>query len=189
MGDLDRRLKRRCVAIERQQAALPECVEDRRQGHRVEFEARKIRQRQPPARLRCAHAELHEVQEHLHRHLLLVAAQAGIDRFSASGQHASNPAEHAIPIEGQCRAVPLIEELGEGELEQRKRPRPVPRIGDQRGEEWLLDVDATPFGRTDDHRLQLVGRHRERVLDARGEDPGEIGMEQRAIVVVGTKRQ
>ena len=52
-----------------------------------------------------------------------------------------------------------------------------------------MHVEPDPGRRTDDGRLELVGSHRQHVDDRGGEELGEVGVEQRAVVVVGTQRE
>ena len=187
--DLDGRLLRRGLAIERQQPATAERVEHGRKGDRIELEPRQVRQRQPSARLRGADAELDEMQENLHRHPLLVSPQPVVDRLRTARQDPPDPAESAIPIERERGLGPLVEELGEGELQERQRPRPIGGIGDQLSQQSRFDGDSATLGGPDDDRLELVRGHRKRVLDARSEDLGKLWMKERPVVVVRPQRK
>ena len=96
------------------------------------------------------------MEEQLHRHPLLIGAERGVDRFGTARQHAADAAEGAVSVQGQRRARTLVEELGEGELQERERAGPVGGIGDKLHQERLLDVDTSALGRADDDRLELA---------------------------------
>ena len=168
MGDLDGRLLRGRLAIEGQQPTTAEGLEHGGQGDGIEVEARQVRQRQPSTGLGRADAELDEMQEHLHRHPLLVSLEPVVDRLCAARQDAPDPAERAVPVQRQRGLRSLVEELGEGEFQEWQRSRPIGCIGDQLCQERGLDGDA---------RLAQRGRRRpprarSRSSGARSRRPG-----------------
>ncbi len=107
----------------------------------------------------------------------------------AAREHAAQPAERVVARQREHRLRALLEQLGQGVLEQRQAAGPGHRLGDELGDEAGLDRDAHPLGRRDHGRLQLARRHRQDVDDARHEDLAELGMLERPVVVVGPQRE
>ena len=69
------------------------------------------------------------------------------DAVRARGQGARDPADPPVGGEGQRAAVPALEELGQGVLQERKRARLMGHVGDHLGDEPGLGRDADRFGR------------------------------------------
>jgi hypothetical protein len=160
VGDFDGRLVGRRITVERQQPPLAEGVKNPREDNGIEIEARQLGERQAPPRLGRAAAELHESEEELHRDLPGIGRERVVDRLGAPRQNAPDPAQRAVAIERERRRAALVEQLGEGVLEQWQRPRPMRGVAYQLGEQGGLDDDPGLFGGPDDRRLELFRGHR-----------------------------
>jgi hypothetical protein len=82
----------------------------------------------------------------------------------------------------------VLEELGQGVLEQRQRARLVEHVGDDLGEQALLERDAGSSRGLGDRPLDRFGRQRRHRHDTVAKQLGELPVEQRPVVEIRSQR-
>ena len=119
VGDLDGRLTRRRVAVERQEAGRAERL-DHAFHHSHVGQRSELRTGHAAARVYAALAERHETQEQLPTRLLLAGSFIVPEQLlRSSSQGTGDAADPPIPLERQDPVRPALRELGERVLEER----------------------------------------------------------------------
>ena len=189
MGDFDRRCAREQVTVEREEAMPPELADHRLQRHRVDVHRDQFggRDTSPPPVVVLA--DRHQAQEQLLAGGSLVGTEPFVEVVGAPAQRAAHAAHRAVRGDREHIAVAVVEQLGEGVLEDREGPRLADHVGQQLGHERRLERRAPPRRGRLGRRLELVGRQRHHVDDARPHAGTELGVVQRVVVAVGAQRE
>ena len=179
MRDLHGRLAGGGVAIEREQPAAGERLDDGAVRDGEELAA------QHPA---TPAIRFDEPQEELPRLLPPGRVERRVHLLGAAGDRARDAAQRAVPGERQRGAVAPVEQLGERELQQRQRGGLALGVGHQLRQQARLDLDADATGRLGDGARELLRPQRHDQLDAVAQHVGEPGVPQRPVEEVGPQR-
>ena len=131
VGDLDGRRPGEVIGVERQQAVLAEPFDHRLHRHRVDRQRGHFAGGYPAPAALVAVADHHEPQEELTGGVLLLVVELVEQIGCPSLQRAVEAAHRPVRRGGQHVAGAAVEQLGQGVLEQRERPRLAADIGDQ----------------------------------------------------------
>ena len=142
--------------------------------HGVHIEIDELRCGNRPAGLGVP-ADRHHPQEQLAGRFLLVAVQILVDRFGATGDCTPDPAQ--LPIGGQRkrRALPAVEQLGEGVLEEGQGVGLTTHLIDHGRQQPPLEVDARSQRRSQRGRFELSCGERHDVDDVARHQPPKGG--------------
>lgn len=188
MGHLDRRLPGCTVSIERQEPSAAECVE-----HPASRPGRtgrtQLRPTHPSASVFGALAQRNQPPEHASGLDLLDLLQPKVDLLGPAGEGTGHSAEPVVGITGHHMVDALVVQLGEGILQKRQRAGLVGDISRDPSYQAGLKRGANGASGFGDGPLQLVGGQRVDRHRGRANQPSEVGMTQRLIVEVGTKRR
>ena len=189
MSDLDRGLARRRIAIEGQDPTAPEGIQHGIDHRAVEPEGIELAPADPSTRVLAALSETDEPQEELAGHVGLAGSQRVERLVRTVRQGSGDPAHRAVCLHRQARTVALLDQLGEGELEERQRTGLVHHVGDEGAHDPRLDPQAHPFGRPPDRELVFVGRERRQGLGGRREERPEPLVGEGPVIEVGPQRR
>ncbi len=186
MGDLDRRLPRVRVAVEREQAVAAERLDHR--VHRLRLgERRELRPPHATPRVLRPLAEGDEAKEQLPARVAPGLVHRVEQLLRAPSERARDASDLPVRVERQRSPVGALRQLGERVLQQRERSGPVRDVGDHLREEPRFDDEAGLIGGRHDRAFELLRRHRRDRLGPGSEQVAEAGDRQRGVVEVGSK--
>ena len=188
VGDLDRRLSRRRLAIEGQEAVAPVRLEHAIHGLGVDVEYVELRPSDPAPRVLPSLPEGHEAQEHLPDGPPSFRAARLVEPVGARGDGAGDSAHRHVGLQAQSLVLATLEQLRECVLQQRERSRLMDDVGDDLRDEPGLGRDADLLGRTADRLLELVRRERRHRLGATAEQLTEARGRERPVEEVRPER-
>jgi hypothetical protein len=186
VGDLDGRSPGDRVAIEAEQPMAAERVDrdvDRGPAEPAQLSAEDA----APQILRLV-AHRHQPQQDLAGRLLLALVETGEKALGPAHQSGGQPAELPVGGGGDDPALPPVEELGQGVLQQRQGGRAVGDVGHDAGDQRRLELDPHACRRPGHRPLHLVARHGGDHLRAEPQQLAEAAMTQRPVVEVGAQR-
>jgi hypothetical protein len=137
----------------------PVGIDHRRDGRPADLQGGKLGAEDAAAGvLGALLAHRQQPQEQLSGGHLPGRIQPLVEGLGAAGQRARHAPDLAVGPQGERGALPVLEELGQGVLQQRQGPRLVLDFGDQLGRQPWLQRQAHPLGGFPDGLLQLGGR-------------------------------
>ena len=152
MGDLHREGTREGIPVADQEPTGDEGFEGSVHGDDVDIERDQLGGGHDAAGLGVP-ADGDQPQEQLAGGVLLLGSQVLVDLLGTTGDRPTDPAQRLIRRPGERRVLPAIEQLGERVLEQRQGVRLPADLGDQFGQQTLLERDPDTPCRSRARRL------------------------------------
>ncbi len=179
----------RRLTVERQQTVPAERVEHRVEVLDAQVERGELGTRDAPAGVLAPLAQGDEPEQDLTRGVGAGRAHRPDQVLGAHGERSGHPADLAVRLEGHRAAdVTALEQLGQGELDQRQGARLVRHVADDLGDQARLDAHADLARGAGDGALELVGGERGHRHRPFGEQLAEPRLLQRPVVEVGSQR-